>query len=99
MITMSIEHPVHDFDAWKAAFDADPGGRERGGVQSYRIGRDVSEPDRVRIDLDFPDETRARSFLSIMERVWQGGRAADVLTGSPTVRLLSMVEHQTVPAG
>lgn len=42
---LQIEHPVRDFDAWKAALDSDPVGRERGGVRRYRILRPTDDPD------------------------------------------------------
>jgi hypothetical protein len=39
MYILRIEHPVPDYDTWKASFDSDPIGRERSGVRRYRILR------------------------------------------------------------
>ena len=39
MYILRIEHPVPDYDAWKAAFDSDPIGRERSGREDgTRLG-------------------------------------------------------------
>ena len=53
MPILQIEHSVREFDAWKAAFDSDPVGRERGGVRRYRIVRPVDDPNYVAVDLEF----------------------------------------------
>jgi hypothetical protein len=50
---LRVEHPVADYDAWKAAFDSDPIGRERSGVRRYRIMRATDDPSHVMIDLEF----------------------------------------------
>lgn len=52
MHIVRIEHPVKDFDAWRAAFDSDPAGRQASGVRRYRIMRDLQEPELVLIDLE-----------------------------------------------
>ena len=52
-VIVHIEHPVHDYARWKAAFDSDPIGRQRGGVRRYRISRAVDDPLLVIIDLEF----------------------------------------------
>ena len=43
MSILRIEHPVADYAAWKQAFDADPVGRERSGVRSYRVMRPLDD--------------------------------------------------------
>jgi hypothetical protein len=53
MYILWIEHPVSDYDAWKAAFDSDPIGRECSGVRRYRILRATDDPNYVMIDLEF----------------------------------------------
>ena len=63
MAILRIEHPVPDFDAWKAAFDSDPVGRQRGGVRRYRVLRPVDDPNFVLVDLEFDSSSEAESFL------------------------------------
>ena len=53
MYILRIEHPISDYDAWKAAFDGDPIGRERSGVRRYRVMRATDDPSQVMIDLEF----------------------------------------------
>jgi hypothetical protein len=53
MYILRIEHPVPDYDAWKAAFDSDPIGRERSDVRRYRILRPTDDPNYVTVDLEF----------------------------------------------
>jgi hypothetical protein len=53
MYILRIEPPVPDYDAWKAAFDSDPIGRERSGVRRYRIMRPTDDPSHVMLDLEF----------------------------------------------
>ena len=96
MITVSIDHPVHSFETWKATFDADPAGRARAGVVAYRISRALDEPLRLRIDLDFADEASARSFVTVLEGIWRGTRAQSLLAGRAQARLLGVIEHVAV---
>jgi hypothetical protein len=53
MYILRIEHPVPDYDAWKASFESDPIGRERSGVRCYRALRATDDPNYVMIDLEF----------------------------------------------
>ena len=53
MFTVQIEHPICDFEGWRAAFDRDPAKREASGVRRYRNFRPVDDPKFVIIDLDF----------------------------------------------
>jgi len=90
--TVRIEHQIHDFDAWKAAFDRDPAGRERSGVRRYRISRPLDDPAYVMIDLDFDSLDAAEAFLVTMRGVWQSPQAALALLGSPQTRIVEEVE-------
>src|SRR6185295_12984999 len=49
---VQIEHPIRDFETWKAAFDRDPVQREASGVTSYRIYRPVDDPRYIAVDLE-----------------------------------------------
>lgn len=95
MVTVHIEHPIHDFETWKAAFDRDPVGREQAGVQQYRIHRPTDDPNYVIIDLDFAHTAPAEAFLVAMREVWRSPAAAPALKGSPQARIVEMVENHT----
>ena len=63
MFSLRIEHQIHGFDMWKAAFDRLPTIRERAGVRSHRVFRPVDDPNYVMIDLDFDSADAAEAFL------------------------------------
>lgn len=92
MPTVRIEHGIHNFDTWKAAFDRDPAGRKRSGVQRYQILRPVDDPDYIMIDLDFGTTAEAESFLEVMHTVWSSSQAAPALAGKPQTRIVERVE-------
>ena len=66
MYILRIEHPVPDYDAWKAAFDSDPIGRERSGVRRYRILRATDDPSYVMIDLEFDALSEAEAVKAAL---------------------------------
>jgi hypothetical protein len=92
MPTVRIEHGIHNFDTWKAAFDRDPAGRERSGVRRYQISRPVDDPAYIMIDLDFDSTAEAESFLERMMTVWGSPEAAPALAGRPQTRIIETVE-------
>ena len=92
MTTLHIEHPIRDFDLWKAAFERDPIGRERSGVRRYRVLRPIDDPNYVMIDLDFDSSSAAEAFLVALREVWRSPAAAPALVGSPQARIVEMVE-------
>ena len=69
MYILRIEHPVSDYDAWKAAFDSDPIGRERSGVRRYRIMRSTDDPSQVIIDLEFDSLGEAEAVKAALGEV------------------------------
>ena len=94
MRTLQIEHGVRDYDRWKAAFDGDPVGREAGGVRSYRIARQVDDPNRVRIDLDFDTTGEAEAFHDKLRTMWAAA-AEDLGLENPSGRILEVMESKT----
>jgi len=70
MSTLRIEHPIGDFETWKAAFERDPVGRKKSGVHRYRVFRPVDDPKYVMIDLDFEGPEQAHAFVEAMQKVW-----------------------------
>lgn len=70
MCTLKIEHPISDFETWKAAFERDPVRRKQAGVRRYRVFRPVDDPNYVIIDLDFDGAADAQAFLEALQKVW-----------------------------
>lgn len=89
---LRIEHPVADFDRWHEAFRSDPVGRERGGVQRYRIMRSGEDPNDVLIDLELDTPQLAEEFLEGLRRLWE---RVDVIR-DPSARIVELVEQRSV---
>ena len=90
-----IEHPVPSYEAWKQAFDADPIGREQGGVTRYRIVRDAADPDHVEIDLEFDGRGEADAFHERLRELWTRVSVVD----DPAARVLEVVETRAYQPG
>ena len=92
-VSVHLEHPVPDYDAWKVAFDSDPLGRQASGVLAYRILRPVDDDHRVAVDLDFPDRATAERFRAALLRLWTSGGAMAVMR-DPVVRVETLTEDR-----
>jgi hypothetical protein len=92
---LQIEHAVRDFEAWKAAFDSDPAGRQAGGVRQYEIFRPVDDPNYIAVDLAFDSRGEAEAFKVGLETIWRSPRALAALGGTPKARIVDVVEHRT----
>ena len=90
MPTLQVEHPVPDYDAWKAAFDGDPIGRRRSGVRRYRVMRPVGEPHYVVIHLDFDSLGEAESAQAALRALWT---RVDVMH-EPRSRIVETLEER-----
>jgi len=88
MPTLRIEHPVPDYDAWKAAFDGDPIGRERSGVRRYRVMRPADDPNYVMIDLEFDSLGEAEAVQVALRDLWD---RVDVMR-EPQSRIVETME-------
>jgi len=93
MPILQIEHPVRDFDAWKAAFDSDPVGREQGGVRGYRIYQPLDDPNYVIVDLEFDNSVEADAFRLALREMWASVEAEGLIADSRE-RLLDEVESR-----
>lgn len=101
MATLHIEHPISDFDVWKAAFDRFADQRAAGGVTGHRVMQPVDDPKYVVVDLDFDDVTRAESFLDFLQRtVWSSPERSPALAGTPATSILRAADvSPPAPAG
>jgi hypothetical protein len=92
MAILQIQHAVRDFDRWKKqAFDADPVGRQQGGVRRYRILQAADDPNFVVIELEFDSAGEAEAFSGKLRDLW--GRVGDELgLEGPQARVLELAE-------
>jgi hypothetical protein len=93
VITLRIEHAIHDYDRWKAAFDSFAQVRQIAGVRSHAIRRPVEDPHYLMLDLEFDAADAAEEFaLFLEERVWSSTDSAPALAGVPRTRVLERQE-------
>jgi hypothetical protein len=92
MIVVQIEHPVHDFNNWKAAFDSDPVNRAQSGVRRYQVLRPIDNPNFAIIELEFDNSGKAAAFVAAMRKVW--GRVEGTIIESPRVRIVEVIESK-----
>jgi hypothetical protein len=90
-LTVQIEHPVPDYDRWRAAFDRDPANREASGVRRYRVYRPVDQPNVVIVELDFDEREKAEAFVMTMRGIWKQVEGT-VMTG-PQARMLECLDQ------
>jgi hypothetical protein len=67
---LRIEHPIYDFDAWKASFDRYESLRVQSGVRRYVILQPVDDPKYVVVDLEFDSPAQAETLLAAVRGVW-----------------------------
>ena len=95
MATLRIEHPITDYDVWRAAFDRFESARTGAGVQSFTIRRPVDEPGYLLLDLEFPSVDAASSFANFLHaKVWSSPEASPGLAGAPQTRVLEVMPGQ-----
>ena len=92
MFVLRIEHPVPDYDAWKAAFDRDPLDRRRCGVRRYHVLRPSDDPLFVAVDLEFAMLDAAEAMHARLRELW-GRVEGDVITAA-RARIFAIEEHQ-----
>ena len=91
-LTVQIEHPIRDYDSWKAAFDRDPAQREASGVRRYRVFRPLDDPRFIIVELDFDDRIAAEKFVAKMQGIWK--QVDGSLISGPRARILDcVVQH------
>ncbi len=91
MPILLVEQRVPDFDAWKAAFDSDPVGREEGGVRRYRISRPIGDPNMVFVALEFDGLDEAEEFHGKLRALWSRIESEGLIEG-PQASILEVVE-------
>ncbi len=96
MPVLQIEHPVRDFETWKATFDGGQGRREVGRVRRYRLYRPVDDPNYIAVDLEFDSRVDAEAFKLGLEELWRSPQATPLLGGSPRARIVDIVESELV---
>jgi hypothetical protein len=96
MTTLRIEHEIHDYDQWRAAFDGFSSVRAGAGVLAHTIRLPLGEPHYLMVDLEFATPEAARSFAEFLEQnVWSSPTSAPALAGVPRTRILDVMQKWT----
>lgn len=89
MTTLHIEHPISDFETWRAAFNRFADARRQAGVRSDRVLQPVDDPKYVLVDLEFDTTAAAEAFLNFLTAtVWANSANSPGLAGTPLTRIL-----------
>jgi hypothetical protein len=93
---LHIEHPISDYETWRAAFDAAEPMRAGAGVHGQRVFRPTDDERYVIVHLDFPDVATAAAFVDILrDRIWNRPDASPALRGEPRTTILEPAELST----
>jgi hypothetical protein len=92
MTTLRIEHAIHDYDLWKAAFDNLAQARANAGVCGFAIRVPADDPKCLMLDLEFDTASGAQRFVTFLEQqVWSSPTSSPALAGVPRTRILNVV--------
>jgi hypothetical protein len=94
MFTLCIEHQIHGYEMWRAAFDRLAAIRERAGVRNHRISLAVDDANFIMIDLDFDSADAAGAFLAVLRRDVWGSASAPALAGGVQTRIVEVMESK-----
>jgi len=89
-----VQHPVADFETWKAGFDDHEDMRRASGIVGHHINRAEGDPNLVTVFLAVTDVKKAKAFAEsadlkdVMEKVG--------VTGPPEVTWLTPVREEVV---
>jgi hypothetical protein len=91
MATLRIEHEIHDFQTWQAAFDSLAEVRAKAGVRRFAIRQPVDDRTYLMLDLEFDTAEQAEGFAAFLrERVWSSAAASPALAGAARTRILEL---------
>jgi hypothetical protein len=92
MTTLRIEHAIHDYEMWKAAFDRFAEARANAGVRGFAVRQPADDPKFVTLDLEFDSADGAQAFATFLaQRVWSSPASSPALNGVPRTRILELV--------
>ena len=94
MATLHIENTVRNFDEWKAAFDKFGRFRAEKRMRAYRMARQVDDPNKVVIDLDFDSVEDATEFSAALQQIWRTPQSQEQLVAHTAPQLYDVVEHR-----
>jgi hypothetical protein len=92
VVTLRVEHPVPDVEAWLRGFAGDPLDRRSSGVRRYRVMRSLEDPSHVMVDLDFDTRDEAEAMRARLAELW-GRVRGEGLIGEGQARIAELLEE------
>ena len=93
--SLQIRNTVHDFEAWKVAFDKYERFRADHGVRSYRVLRRADDAQDVQVILDFDTPEAAVEFRGRLEQIWRTQQSRAQLSAHDEPLLLEDVGRES----
>ena len=91
MVTLRIEHAIHDYGEWQHAFDRFADARAKAGVLRFAIRQPVDDPAFLSLDLEFDTAGQAEAFARFLHaNVWSSPEASPALAGKPRTQVLDL---------
>jgi len=91
MVTLRIEHAIHDYDTWQRAFDSFTDARAKAGVRRYAIRQPADDQKFLTLDLEFDSAGQAEAFAAFLHSsVWSSPESSPALAGRPQTQILDM---------
>jgi hypothetical protein len=95
MVTLRIEHAIHDYEIWQKAFDSFTEARAKAGVRSFAIRQPAGDPKYLMLDLEFDNSGRAEAFAQFLhQHVWSSSASSPALAGAPQTHILDLVRSE-----
>ena len=91
MVTLRIEHAIHDYDTWQRAFDSFTDARAKAGVRRYAIRQPADDQKFLTLDLEFDTAGQAEAFATFLHKiVWSSPDSSPALAGRPQTQILDL---------
>ena len=91
MVTLRIEHAIHDYDTWQRAFDSFTDARAKAGVRRYAIRQPADDQKFLTLDLEFDSAGQAEAFAAFLHSsVWSRPESSPALAGRPQTQILDL---------
>lgn len=91
MVTLRIEHAIHDYDTWQRAFDSFTEARAKAGVRRYAIRQPADDQKFLTLDLEFDSAGQAEAFAAFLHSsVWSSPESSPALAGRPQTQILDL---------
>ena len=96
MVTLRVEHEIHDYERWQEAFDSFAEARKNAGVRSFAIRQPWDDPKFLMLDLEFATTAQAEAFASFLhEHVWSAPSSSPALASAAQTRVLELRRSET----